>query len=321
MRTLWFLVFVLWSNSVFGQLQKFEDLAALYDLNQNEIEQNAGFSCMIHINYVEVTKRTTEGAEKTYTVAREQYLRLVEKGNKRRVDSISGESRSDLGSSRSNAPGLLRIDSKPPGLLRNDLQTGDKDLTLLDGGVVDRSLNFHQYGFWQSVFHLPQLWASAITSLERWPKDKAPVDCAQRKVNGTTQWHALQSPRDYVMVVEFDDKVEFLPVKISRFEATYLTSFRKETFDGVDTTWKKKSEAKIQWQKLGSGLYGPKSLWIHTKSFDDHTMSIYFTDWKIGDAVDSSLLDEAEFRKLDKKTFPYGDLIKAFPEHPPTVLK
>lgn len=312
MRTLCFLVFVLWSNSVFGQLQKFEDLAALYDLNQNEIEQNAGFSCRIHINYVMVGKKrsTEEDPTTTYTVVTEQYLRLVEKGNKRRVDSISGVWRSDLG---------MYTRYSPPGLQRNDLQTGDKDLTLLDEGVVDRSRNFHQYGFWQSVFHLPQLWASGITSLERWPKRKA-VDCVQRNVNGKTQWHALLNPRTYAMVVVHDDKVDFLPVRIDYFEAP-LASFAKEKFDGVDATWVKRSEAKIQWQKLGSGLYGPKSLWIHTKTGGDHTMSIYFTDWKIGDAVDSSLLDEAEFRKIDKKKFPYGDLLKAFPDHPPTVVQ
>jgi hypothetical protein len=306
MKTLWFLVFVLWSNSVFGQLQKFEDLAALYDLNQNEVETD-GFSCLIHINYAQ-SRESEDTSKQPYTNVREQYLRLVEKGKKRRVDSISGEWQSDLGDVR----------FEPPGLRRNDLQTGDKDLTL-DGGVVDRPLNFHQYGFWQPVFHLPQLWASAIPSSEQWPKNKA-VDCVQRKVNGKTQWHALLNPRTYAMVVVPDDKVDFLPVRIDFFEAP-LASFAKEKFDGVDATWVKRSEAKIQWQKLGSGLYGPKSLWIHTKTGGDHTMSIYFTDWKIGDAVDSSLLDEAEFRKLDKKTFPYGDLIKAFPEHPPTVLK
>jgi hypothetical protein len=171
------------------------------------------------------------------------------------------------------------------------------------------------------VFHLPQLWAPAIPNLERWPKEKDAVDCVQRKVNGKTQWHARLGPRYWAKVVEFDDNVKFLPVRIDYFETTDVSQLGKESFNGVDSTWKKKSEAKIQWQEIGSGLYGPKSLSIHTTNTDDHKMSIYFTDWKIGEAVDSSLLDEAEFRKLDKKKFPYGDLIKAFPDHPPTVLK
>lgn len=313
MRTFWFGVFVLWSNSVFAQFEKFEDLTALYDLNQNEIEQTAGFSCRIHINYVEVANRTAPkpDSEKTYTVAREQYLRLVAKGSKRRVDSISGEWRSDL---------RLGVRYSPPGLLRNDLQTGGKDLTLLDEGVVDRSLKFHQYGFWQSVFHLPQLWASGITSHERWPKQKA-VACVQRAFNDKTQWHALSNYRNSAMIVVYQDEVDFLPVRFDYFETPDGKQIDKEAFDGEYKTWNRVSEARIQWQDLGSGLYGPKSLSIYTNNGRDNTMSIYFADWKIGDAVDSSLLDEAEFRKLDKKKFPYGDLIKAFPDHPPAIVK
>lgn len=313
MRTFLFGVVVLWSNSVFRQLQKFEDLAALYDLNQNEIEQTAGFSCMIHINHVEVGKRTAPKAdsENTYTVAREQYLRLVEKGNKRRVDSISGEWRSTLGSG---------IRSNPPGLRRNDLQINEKDLTLLDDGVVDRSLKFHQYGFWQSVFHLPHLWPPGITYWEKWPKKKA-VACVQRELSGKTQWNALLNHGTGAIVVVHDDEVEFLPVRFDYFQSPDGKPVDKKTFVGVDKTWKKICEAKIQWEDLGSGLYGPKSLSFYCNNGDDHTMSIYFSDWKIGDAVDSSLLDEAEFRKLDKKKFPYGDLIKAFPDHPPAIVR
>jgi hypothetical protein len=312
MKTFWFLVLGLWSSSVLGQLQKFEDLAALYDLNQNEIEQTSGFSCRIHINYVMVGNAAPKAdSEKTYTVVREQYLRLVEKGSKRRVDSISGEWRSELGSGLRHAP---------PGLRRNDLQIGEKDLTLIDEGVADRPLKFYRYGFWQSVFHLPQLWASGITYWERWPKEKAAA-CVQQEVNGKTRWHALLSQRTSAIVVVHHDEVDFLPVALDYFDAPGGKPIDKNTFNGVDKTWKKTSQARIQWEDLGSGLYGPKSLSIHTDNGNDHTMSIYFSDWKIGKAVDSSLLDEAEFRKLDKKKFPYGDLIKAFPEHPPTVLK
>ncbi|MFN9418920.1 MAG: hypothetical protein ACK578_15715 [Pirellula sp.] len=146
---------------------------------------------------------------------------------------------------------------------------------------------------------------------------------SRRMVAGRTADRHFErlGPRYWAMVVEFDEKVKFLPVRIDYFETTDVSQLGKETFNGVDSTWKKKSEAKIQWQDLRSGLYGPKSLSIHTYNIDDHTMSIYFTDWKIGDAVDSSLLDEAEFRKLDKKKFPYNDLIKAFPDQPPTVIK
>ena len=93
-------------------------------------------------------------------------------------------------------------------------------------------------------------------------------------------------------------------------------------FTSVDSKWKKVGSSKIEWQELGSGLYAPKKIKKHNVvPPGEKTMDIHFTNWKVGEAIDKSMIEEAEFRKIEQRKFPFDDLIKAFPDHPPAIVK
>jgi hypothetical protein len=287
---------------------------SLYELNQNEIEERQGFSCCMYSNYIQEVKEP-----EPLKLAREQYLELIQKGNKRRVDSISSQVRSDSSDEQmaTKFPGIRRTRA----VQRNDLRIGQTELMITERGAVNREGKFHAFGFWQSVFELPWLWPQAVDQVIPIPKSRFVV-CLELESKGKTIWHCLHDYREGVSTFVFDKEVSFLPREIEIFKPVNAMPMEIKSFAGADSNWRKVGTTKIEWQELASGLYAPKKIQMHNiVPPGEKTMDIHFTDWKIGDAVDKSMLDETEFRKIEQRKFPFDDLIKAFPEHPPAIVK
>jgi hypothetical protein len=324
MKSLWFIILsVLLSSPIFAQVQEFEDYMSLFYLNQSDVEDRLGYSCNIYAACMIDLKDYRSPDKEVQHRSTERYIRVVHVGKIERQDTSWAQFHS--------------VSTMPAKIKSNTLKTPDRTLRTRPNGIMEintipRGQPGNQRGNLNDWFYSPfeiGYWAPSMYMDGAAAPNKIPnIKCIKTEEDGCTVWWTLMDNRRAVVRIAYDKDVEYLPRSISLLPSP--TAIASADFTSGDSEWKKKKfyEFELEWHKLDSeDLYVPKYLRGRTSGLqaggfaNNASIDIHYANWKVGESVDKTLLDEEEFKKLDARTFPFDDLIKAFPDHPPAIVK
>jgi hypothetical protein len=306
MKTIWFVLFnLMLVSQVLGQVQDFEDHMSLYRLNQSDVEDRLGYSCNVYVSWMCTYEDKREDAT-------DRYVHVTHKGNVHRADVWFGGIRSDDPNTRNVKSSTLRT---PEFSIRTNFENKMEKTVKRNTPAWEFHFSPFEYGQYPPMTYGGWGFAHA---------DFPNIECykSEDESRGVV-WSTLSTHLHMFYRIEFDKEVGYLPRKITGMtHKTPDTKISRVGFTGESPDFVQVSEWKLNWKRIESHdlfvpteLYGTGSLLGR-----DDKIQIVYKNWKLGDDVDKTALDEDAFIKINPKQFNFEALIKAFPEHKSAII-